>query len=150
MRLLPDGSIEFDAAELPSVLAAQARMKSGATKAPAARKVVEEEQEEEQEESQEADEPNWEGLMEDLATKPLPLAALRVVKQRGTLTMPQMVEALGVESAFSVSGVITGVTRSSAKHGYASGDLIISQRGRDRVIIYSAGPALINAPELPE
>lgn len=158
MRILPDGSIEFDESQLPAVLAAQAKMRAqgmpepspkgashrDASTAHAASSAAEEEEAPPEEETG----PDWDGLIAALNDGPRRM--LRVAQQQRTVTMPEMVEALGAESEFSVSGYMTSITRTSAKFGYEKGALVGSARRKDRMLVYSATDLLVNSPEVPE
>jgi hypothetical protein len=157
MRLLPDGSIEFDPSELQAVLLAKAQMAAAATPQPvpvaprqtptaatvASRATIAT--------TVATDATDTQGLAAQVAThfapKPFTLALLRHIKIHGTITMVDLVAALtkdGVTAdAATISGSISGLTKFAGKLGIDRAEIVVSERDEQGMMHYSAGPILV-------
>lgn len=75
------------------------------------------------------------------------VAALRMIKARGTISINELRNALNLKSNFAVSGIMAGLTKNAGKLGIASTDVVMADRDNNGVMTYRSGKLLRNAPD---
>lgn len=154
MRLLPDGSIEFDPAELPAVLAVQAQMQAaqqqvreapqagGKPTPPTQPPALEQERPRGGATTKPSAQDAETQLRTHLRAHASQLTLLRVVKSHGSITIDALIAAIGARDAQTISGMMSGLTKAANRLSIARDDIVTMERDAAGVATYTAGPLL--------